>query len=169
MSVLIIARFFFLFFKNFCWTHVNFLGNWYLCFRLLVISPLGFIAKVVSALFKICGGVCVTCSLKFHLWCNSSAGVYNHYSSWSLSSYACFSRGRMTDLNHRTPTWEADALTTQKQWPGILLDSYVWDLNNPFTIKHFHLLALLSFWVKIFWENSNNRKQYDGELRAKRS
>ena len=37
-----------------------FWGHWYPCFGLLVTSPLGFKARVGSALFELSGGVCVT-------------------------------------------------------------------------------------------------------------
>ena len=45
--------FFFFFFKSFWWTHVLFGGHWYPCFGFLVTSPLGFKARVGSALFAI--------------------------------------------------------------------------------------------------------------------
>ena len=57
---------------------------------------------------------------EIHLWCDTSAGVYNQHSSQSLSPHACFSRGRMLDLNHRPPAWQADALTTRPLQPGLL-------------------------------------------------
>ena len=52
---------------------------------------------------------------EIHLWYDTSAGVYGQHSSQSLSPHACFSRGRMLDLNHRPPTWQVDMLTTQPQ------------------------------------------------------
>ena len=39
-------------------------GHWYPCFGFLVISPLGFKAKVGSALFAFCGGKCNVHSLR---------------------------------------------------------------------------------------------------------
>ena len=58
--------FFFFFFKS-CWrTHVLFWGHWYPCFGFLVTSPLGFKARVGSALFTIfCGGECNVHSPRF--------------------------------------------------------------------------------------------------------
>ena len=44
---------FFFFKKSFWWTHVLFWGHWYPCFGFLVMSPLGFKARVGSALFAI--------------------------------------------------------------------------------------------------------------------
>ena len=41
------------FFKSFWRTHVLFWGHWYPCFGFLVTSPLGFKARVSSALFAI--------------------------------------------------------------------------------------------------------------------
>ena len=43
----------FFFFLNFWRTHVLFWGHWYPCFGFLVTSPLGFKARVGSALFAI--------------------------------------------------------------------------------------------------------------------
>ena len=60
---------------------------------------------------------------EIHVWCDTSAGVYSQHSSQSLSPHACFSRGRMPDLNHR-PAWQADALTTRQQWPGFAQSSF---------------------------------------------
>ena len=45
--------FLFFFFKSFWRTHVLFWGHWYPCFGFLVTSPLGFKARVGSALFAI--------------------------------------------------------------------------------------------------------------------
>ena len=57
---------------------------------------------------------------EIHLWCDTFAGVYSQHSSQSLSPHACFSRGRIPDLNDRPPAWQADALTTRPQRPGYL-------------------------------------------------
>ena len=46
------------FFKSFWRTHVLFKGHWYSCFGFLVTSPLGFKARVGSALFTFCRGKC---------------------------------------------------------------------------------------------------------------
>ena len=107
------------FFKIFCWTHVHFWGH---CFRLLVTSPLGFKAR----------GFCLILTLQrhmwytfpeIHLWCNTSASICGQHSSQLLSQHVCFSRGRMPDLNHRPPAWQADALTTRPQRPGFSQES----------------------------------------------
>ena len=45
--------FFFFFLKTFWRTHVLFWGRWYPCFGFLVTSPMGFKARVGSALFAI--------------------------------------------------------------------------------------------------------------------
>ena len=58
---------------------------------------------------------------EIHLWCDTYASVYSQHSSRSLSPHVCFSRGRMSDLNHRPPAWEADMLTTWPQWPGLFI------------------------------------------------
>ena len=54
---------------------------------------------------------------EIHLWYKASAGLYSQQSSQLLSPHACFSRGRMPDLNHRPPAWQVDVLTTRPQWP----------------------------------------------------
>ena len=111
-----VTHIFFLFFKNFCWTHVHFWGHWYPCFRLLVMSPLGFKARVGSLIQTLWRRTWYTFP-EIHLWYDTSAGVYGQHSSQSLSPHACFSRGRMPDLNHRPPAWQVDTLTTWPRWP----------------------------------------------------
>ena len=108
-------------FLNFCWTHVHFWGHWYLCFGLLVTSPLGFKARLGSLIRTLWRRMWCTFP-EIHLWCNTSACVYGQHGSQSLYPHACLSRGRMLDLNHRPSAWQVDALTTRPQRPG------VWDL-----------------------------------------
>ena len=48
----------FFFLKFLTDTRVLFSGHWYPCFGFLVTSPLGFKARVGSALFAFCGGEC---------------------------------------------------------------------------------------------------------------
>ena len=79
-------------------------------------SPLGFKARFQSLIWTL-RGIPDICS-EIHLWCDTSAGVYGQHSSQSLSPHVYFSRGRMLDLNHRPPAWQADALTTRPQRPG---------------------------------------------------
>ena len=50
--------FFFSFLKFLADTHFLFWGHWYPCFGFLVTSPLGFKARVGSALFAFCAGEC---------------------------------------------------------------------------------------------------------------
>ena len=99
------------FFKNFCWTHVI-LG-------LLVMSPLGFKARVGSALFKLCGGVCDIHSLRFTSGATPLPVYIASIAASHFSPHACFSRCRMPDLKHRPPAWQADALTTRPRRPGL--------------------------------------------------
>ena len=105
--------------KKICWTHVHFWGHWYPCFELLVMSPLGFKARVGSLIWTLRRHTWYTFP-EIHLWCDTSASIYGQHSSQSLSPHACFSRGRMLDLNHRPPAWQVDALTTRPQWPGFI-------------------------------------------------
>ena len=71
-------------------------GHWYPCFGHLVMSCLGFKARVGSL---ICTWWRLTWYMfpEIHLWCGTFAGVYGQHSSQSLSPYACFSRDRMPD------------------------------------------------------------------------
>ena len=85
-------------FKKYMGGHKSFLwGHWYPCFGLLVMSPLGFKARVDSLI----------CTWQRHifpkidLWCNTFAGVYGQHSDQSVSSHVCFSRGRIPDSNGR--------------------------------------------------------------------
>ena len=57
---------------------------------------------------------------EIHLWCDTSASVYQQHSSQLLFPHVCFRRGRMPDLNHIPPAWQADALTTQSQQPNLV-------------------------------------------------
>ena len=108
----------FLFFLKFFVGHMSiFWDQWYPCFGLLVTSPLDFKARVGSLIrtwqrhaWYMFPEIC--------FWCNTSTSVYGQHSSQSLSPHACFSRGRMLDLNHRPPAWQADVLTTRPQRPS---------------------------------------------------
>ena len=53
---------YFFLFKVFGGHTCPFLGHWYPCFGFLVTSPLGFKARVGSALFAFCGGECIVYS-----------------------------------------------------------------------------------------------------------
>ena len=73
------------FFFNFGWTLGYFWGHWYPCFGLLVTSPLGFKAKVGSALFALGGGVRDIRPLRFtsaFLFTNISRSISCHF-LWS--------------------------------------------------------------------------------------
>ena len=114
----------FFFLLNFCWTHVHFWGY--------PLIPLFWTSGDVSSGFQSQRGFCLiqilqrwTCNTfpEIRLQCDTSASVYSQHNSWSLSPHACFSRGRIPDLNHRPPAWQMHMLTTQPQRPGTLLDS----------------------------------------------
>ena len=60
-----------------------------------------------AALFAFGRDICDICSPEIHLWCNNFASVY---SNWSLSPHACFNRGRMPDLNCRSPAWLSELI-----------------------------------------------------------
>ena len=86
-----------------------------------------FLGPLIPSGFQSQSGFCLIGTLRrrtwytfpeIHLWCDTSAGVYSPHSSQSLSPHVCFSRGRMPDLNHRPPAWQADVLTTRPQRPG---------------------------------------------------
>ena len=64
------SKTFFFFLKFFCRTHshVLFSGHWYPCFGFLVTSPLGFKARVGSALFALRRRMYCTFP-EIHLWC----------------------------------------------------------------------------------------------------
>ena len=67
-----------IFFFNFCWTHVHFWGHWYPCFGLLVMSPLGFKARVGRLIQTLQRHMWYTFP-EIHLWCDTSAGVYGQH------------------------------------------------------------------------------------------
>ena len=86
-----LSLFFFIFYflKSFWRTHVLFWGHWYPCFGFLVTSPLGFKARVGSALFAIfCGGECNVHSPRF----TSGATLADHLAAGAqpvTSPHAC--------------------------------------------------------------------------------
>ena len=57
---------------------------------------------------------------EIQLWCDTFASVNGQHSSWSLSPYVCFSRGRLPDLdlNTRPLAQKSNALTIRPQRPG---------------------------------------------------
>ena len=59
----------FFFFFNFLADTCPFWGHWYPCFGFLVTSPLGFKARVGSALFAFLRGQMLCIFPKIHLWC----------------------------------------------------------------------------------------------------
>ena len=114
----------FFFFSNFLLDTCPFLGP---------LIPLFRTSGDVSSGFQSQSGFCLIRTSRMctwytfpeiHLWCNTSAGVYSQHSSQLLSPHACFSRGKMPDLNHRPPAWQADALTTRPQRPDLIIYSY---------------------------------------------
>ena len=107
--------FFFFFLINFCWTHVHLWGHWYPCFGLLVTSPLGFKARVGSALFELCGGVrdIDLRSLRFTSGA-THLPVYNASIAASrLPHMRISAEVGCRDLNRRPPARQSDALPTR--------------------------------------------------------
>ena len=84
------AHLFFFFFLNFCWTHVHLWGHWYPCFGLQVTYPLGFKARVGSALLALGGGICM---LWKHMCVSAEVGC--------------------RDLNRWPPAQQSDTLPTR--------------------------------------------------------
>ena len=123
--------------------------------------PLFWTSGDVSSGFQSQSGFCLIWTLRrhkwctfpeIHLWCDTSAGVYSQHSSQSFSPHVCFSRGRMPDLNHRPPAWQADALTTRPQWPGFHYNS---SLDNYFVQSISELLSkhgTIEFSLNVFTE-----------------
>ena len=99
-----------------------FLGHWYPCFGLLVMSPLGFKARMGSLI---------------HTWqrCMSytfpdSPLVQDLLTTWqpAWQPVTSFSRGRMPDLDWNTIplVQKSNMLTIWPQWPGWSLIIYKW-------------------------------------------
>ena len=93
--------FFFFFFYKFLLDTCPFVGHWYACFGLLVISRLDFKVRLGSLLCTCQRHMWYTFP-EIHLWCNTFAGVYGQHSSRSLSPHACFSRGRLSGFKLQT-------------------------------------------------------------------
>ena len=81
-------------------------------------SPLGFKARVGSALFELCGGVRDIHSLRFT---SGATPLLVYIASIAASGFPhmCVSAEVGCQyLNHRPPAWQADALNTPPQRPG---------------------------------------------------
>ena len=84
--------------KIFVGTHILSWGHLYPCFGLLVMSPLGFKARVGSLIHT--WQRCTWCRLpEIHLWCNICQPLMASMAAGQCSPHACFSRGRMLDSN----------------------------------------------------------------------
>ena len=92
---------------------------------------------------------------EIHLWCNTSACVYSQHSSQLLSPHACFSRGRMPDLSHRPPAWQADALTTRPQRPNLSVDFLVFTCTSIY-FKNFAHFCVRAVNGKLYEVTSQN-------------
>ena len=107
----------------FCWTHVHLCGHWYHCFGLLVTSPLGFKARVGSALFEFYGGIHDIHSLRFTsdvtpLPVYNTSIAASHLPHMHVSAEVGYQ-----DLNRWPPAWQYDSLPTRPRRPAHL---YLW-------------------------------------------
>ena len=126
----------FFFKKNFCWTHVHLWGHWYPCFGLLVTSPLGFKARVGSAL-----GVRNMHSLRFTSGGTPFAGVYCQHSSQSPSPHACFSRGGMPGFEPPTSCSAVWRATHSATATGLLQNDFIWHWCSAILLTGTHFGA----------------------------
>ena len=121
--------FFFFFLKKRFWrTHVLFWGHWYPCFGFLVMSPLGFKARVGSALFAIffCRGECNVHSPRF----TSGATLADLLAAGAqlvTSPHACAEVGLGSDSNVQPHEQKTNALPLCQRpgsWKQYLCDQY---------------------------------------------
>ena len=99
------------FFLNFYWTHVHLWGRWYPCFGLQLTSPLGFKARVGSALFALGRGIRNIHSLRFTSGV-TPLPVYNASIAAShLPHMRVSAEVGCRDLNRRPPARQSDALS----------------------------------------------------------
>ena len=106
-----------------------FWGYWYPCFGFLVTSPLGFKAKVGSALFAFCGGECNVHSPRS----TSSATLADLLAAGAqpvTSPHACAEVGLGSDSNGQSPGQKTNALPLC-QWPGSKHFILWLNFNNP--------------------------------------
>ena len=73
-------------------------GHWYPCFGFLVTSPLGFKARVDSALFDFCGGECIVHSLRSTSGA-TCADLLGAIAQPVTTPHACVKVGLGSDLN----------------------------------------------------------------------
>ena len=96
-------------------------GHWYPCFGFLVTSPLGFKARVASALFAFCRGKCNIHSPRS----TSGATCANLLAAFAqpvTSSHACAEVGLGLDSNGQSPGQKTNALPLYQR-PGLLMCS----------------------------------------------
>ena len=125
--------FFFFFFKVFGGHMSFFWGHWYPCFGFLVTSPLGFKARVGSALFAIfCGGECNVHSPRF----TSSATLADLLAAGAqpvTSPHACAEVALGSDSNRQSSRQKTNALPLCQR-PGL-----TWGENLTY-----HLLSIFT-------------------------
>ena len=102
-------------------------GHWSPCFGFLVTSPVGFKARVGSALFAFCGGECNVHSPRS----TSGATLCQPLGSQHAAPHACAEVGLGSDLNGQSPGQKTNALPLC-QWPSkneIEIRKYTWLLT----------------------------------------
>ena len=112
------------FLKKFWWIYVLFWGHWYPCFGLLVTSPLGFKARVGSALFAFfCGGKCSEHSSR-----STSGATHADLLAAGVQPvtfpHACEEVGLGLDSNGQSPRQKRNALPLCQR-RGLLLLHYL--------------------------------------------
>ena len=115
-------------FKHFWRTWVLLWAYWYPCFGLLVMSPLGFKARVGSALLALGRGVCVTCSLRF-----TSGATPADLLAASMAAKRVSSTYLWTGIG-RTWTWDLslhEGTLNRLSYAGSAMTMRIWLLINP--------------------------------------
>ena len=112
----------------------------YPCFRLLVTSPLGFKARVGSALFELCGGVCDIHSLRFTSGATPLLVYTASIAASRLPHMHVSAEVGCRDLNRRPPARQSDVLPTRPWRPAYNGPQFASHLFAEFTkdwnIKH---------------------------------
>ena len=114
--------------KSFFWSH------WCPCFRFLVMSALGFKARMDPLL--VCFLTCAQWIPQIHLWCDTCWPLDSQYGSQSRSLHAC-SRCRIPRFD-----WETAHTISRHTIHSATVTGFVWAL-----------LVSLKLWMHVFWSN----------------
>ena len=138
---------FFFFKKKICWTHVHFWGHWYPCFELLVMSPLGFKARVGSLIQAWWRRTSYTFP-EIYLWCDTCWPLGGQHGSRAVSSKPVVCQKYRNCIVQ--VSWEIETCRFSQSW--YLATSITGDRWGDANFQSFHkILSPFRFYDRSFW------------------